>query len=137
MYKNEFKDAVKIMNLMKKILLFSLTFYIILSLLTGCQQKTLYFKGEGDYWEGSYISHQTSDSENGEFEFIYKGKGNVKDIVYKITSNTGESSGNINVKGKSFKDSKACSGCAVSNEDEEFNVVIKWDGKEDSFTLKK
>lgn len=117
------------------------TFFIIafcsLILIAGCQQKTLNFKGEGDYWEGSYTSNQTSDSENGEFEFVYKGKENVKDIVYKITSNTGESSGNINVNGKRFTDSDGCSGCLVSNEDDEFNVVIKWDGKEDTFTLKK
>jgi hypothetical protein len=117
------------------------TFFIIafcsLLFITGCQQKTLYFKGEGDYWEGSYTSNQTSDSENGEFEFVYKDEGSVGELSYKITSNTGESSGNINVNGKRFTDSNACSGCAVSNEDEEFHVVIKWDGKEDEFTLKK
>jgi hypothetical protein len=50
--------------------------------------------------------------------FVYKGKDNVKDIVYKITSNTGESSGNINVNGKRFTDSVGCSGCLVSNEDD-------------------
>jgi hypothetical protein len=48
---------------------------------------------------------------------VYKGKGRVEDIVYKITLNAGESSGKIQVKGKRFKDSKTCSGCAVSNED--------------------
>lgn len=125
------------MNRVKNILVSSLAFYTLLIVLTGCQQKTLYFKGEGEYWEGQYTSNQTINREDGEFQFVYKGMGTVKDVVYKITSNTGESSGNITVNGKGFKDRESCSGCAVTYEDDEFKVVIKWDGKEDTFTLKK
>lgn len=94
---------------------------ILLIILTGCQQKTHYFKGEGEYWEGQYTSNQTTNREDGEFQFVYKGMGTVKDIVYKITSNTGESSGNITVNGKEFKDRESCSGCAVNYKDDELS----------------
>ncbi|WP_142675566.1 hypothetical protein [Rossellomorea aquimaris] len=122
---------------MKRMLLVSMTFYTIVTLLTGCQQKTLSFEGKGDYWEGSYISNQTSNSENGEFMFGYTGEESIGEIEYFITSRAGDSSGNINVDGKVFTRSTACSGCAKTVEDDEFHVVIQWDGKEDSFTLKR
>ncbi|TKD71507.1 hypothetical protein [Pseudalkalibacillus hwajinpoensis] len=122
---------------MKKLQLSILAFVTLLILLVGCQQTTLSFKGEGDYWEGKYISNQTSEGENGEFRFGYKGKDSVSDIEYKITSNTGNSSGEINVNGKSFTHSTSCTGCAKTNEDEEIKVIIKWDGTEDAFILKK
>lgn len=123
----------------KKVLIVCLACYTVLFLITGCQQKTLYFKGEGDYWEGSYTSNQTSNSENGEFMFGYKGKGKEKvgEVVYEITSNTGDRSGNINVDGRRFTHTTACSGCAKTSEDGEFKVVIKWDGKKDEFVLKR
>ncbi|WP_137791283.1 hypothetical protein [Bacillus sp. E(2018)] len=125
------------MNPMKKMLLLTFVFCTFFISLIGCQQNTLYFKGEGEYWEGSYITNLTSNTENGEFEFVYKDKGKVGDIVYSITSNTRESSGNLNIDGKKFTDSVSCSGCFKTDKNEEFKVIIKWDGKEDMFTLKK
>lgn len=125
------------MNPMKKVLLFTIVVCTFFILLIGCQQNTLYFKGEGEYWEGSYITNLTSNTENGEFEFVYKDKDKVGDIVYSITSNTRESSGNLNIDGKKFTDSVSCSGCSKTGKKEEFKVIIKWDGKKDMFTLKK
>lgn len=136
---NIIRSGVIDINRAKKMLLCSFSFCILSILLTGCQQKTYYFKGEGEYWEGSYTSNQTSDTEHGEFMFGYKGEGKEKvgEVVYEITSNSGSSSGNINVSGRTFTDSNACSGCVKTNEDEEFKVVIKWDGKKDEFILKR
>ncbi|MFI8685784.1 hypothetical protein [Rossellomorea sp. NPDC077527] len=132
------KEVANILNLKKK-LLYILAFFLFLIFLSGCQQETYYYKGEGDYWEGSYTSNQTSDRENGEFVFGYKGEGegDVGEIVYEITSNTGDHDGNRYVYGRTFTTTTACSGCAKPNEDDEFKVVIKWGGKKDEFTLKR
>ncbi|WP_106497255.1 hypothetical protein [Lentibacillus sp. Marseille-P4043] len=112
-------------------------FVIIAFILVSCSQKTLTFTGGSDNWSVRYTAHiHETDSESIEYAIRYIGEKPAPETIdYEL--------GSLSVHGRIVnKDTSAvtskggsCFGCAVTQEDEEIEAVIMWNGKTESFTL--
>ncbi|MGY0694682.1 hypothetical protein ACW2QC_18190 [Virgibacillus sp. FSP13] len=116
----------------------SLFLFVIIALhLVACSQKTLTFTGESDNWSVRYTAHiHDSDSESIEYAIRYTGEKPAPETIDYELGSLSVHGGIIN-KDSSAVTSKgsSCSGCAVTQEDEEIEAVIKWKGHTESFTL--
>lgn len=55
---------------------------------------------------------------------------------YSVISGASEMSGDVPMQDEVLEIAgSSCSGCAVTKEDDEFDVIIEWDDKSESFTL--
>ncbi|MCH4827974.1 hypothetical protein [Planococcus halocryophilus] len=123
---------------MKKII--GLSIFILITL-SGCGDGDRFvFSGESENWRVEYeaiIYDETSEETFG--SIMYKGaEPSPKEINYIIKSESDEKSGkNISLEEGSTTISKgSCRGCAITQEDEEMEVEITWNGKKENLTLK-
>ncbi|TCP29910.1 hypothetical protein EV207_1074 [Scopulibacillus darangshiensis] len=117
----------------------SLILFIIISfILAGCWgEKTIEFSGKTKNWSVKYISHiYSSNSEGIEYTIRYIGDGPApKTIDYKLGSNsvTGRT---LDDKSFSIKSNGgSCSGCGVTDEHDDIEATIKWNGHKETFIL--
>lgn len=111
-------------------------------LTVGCSStEYLSFAGESERWIGEYSASITDGKqENGEYTFRFK-LDDPKTVPtfsnLTISINNGKSkSWESSYTGATVKMKSACSGCAVTREDETLKVVINWDGdQEETFVL--
>jgi hypothetical protein len=123
----------------KKILILML---FTTSILASCgEPKDLHFSGKSDHWSVQYEANvYEKDSESTKYTIRYIGDKPVpKEINYKIDRTLGSKSGNepLDQNGVIEHSGDLCSGCAVTQENEEMQATIKWDGKSESISLKK
>jgi len=110
--------------------------------LTACiGQERLHFEGSSGSWEVNYdlLVSEKDSSEQGTVKIKYVGEDETPEqIDYEIKGGSGKSSGNNTALDDGFLEASGsnCSGCAVTQEDDEFDVTIDWAGKTDNFTLK-
>ncbi|RST76173.1 hypothetical protein D4T97_005160 [Siminovitchia acidinfaciens] len=122
---------------MKKRLLFLVPF-ILLSV--ACNQKTISFSGESDYWKGEYSANISDKGTREDGKYIFGYKNATSDTSFdwvEIEINDGETGRKEeNFKGATIIIPRSCSGCSVTREDTAIKVRIKWDGEmEESFVL--
>lgn len=126
------------MKTKKTLILFLLLIFV---LLVGCERKTLTFKGESTNWIGTYKSTIDGDNEDGAYVVKYKGENPEKIKVLNIVINGGET--DFNGDGKALDQHKEislpnrCTDCLTTRDDKKMKIDIKWDGKEETITLKK
>lgn len=114
---------------------------VALWILTACDgQETFHFENESDNWKVEYAADvETSrDAEESTIKIQYTGEGEAPNqVYYSIQSGTGDMSGDASMKGEVLETAGSkCSGCAVTKEDDEFEVTIEWEDKSEHFTLK-
>ncbi|CEG26255.1 membrane lipoprotein lipid attachment site-containing protein [Bacillus sp. B-jedd] len=111
---------------------------VLLVMLSGCGDEYVRFTGESENWKGEYTAYIGDARENGEYKFFYK-EGN-SDTVFKdfelnikdgksITREETRNERTITVKTN-------CKGCALTSKDDKIKVLIKWNGKKETFYLK-
>ncbi|WP_100399182.1 hypothetical protein [Bacillus sp. FJAT-44742] len=113
------------------------SFIIINGLLIGCSdQRSVEFVGEGNNLEGKYTAHiQGENQEDIDYIIRYIGSNSPPDTInYKIDS--------LEVTGATLNENayvehtnNRCSGCAITNENNELEVTIKWEEESESFYL--
>lgn len=110
--------------------------------LTACSgEETFHFEGESDNWSIEYVTDvvESDSSEKSIIIIKYIGENEApKQIDYNIKGELSEMSGGDSPMqdGVLKTAGSTCSGCAVTNEDDEFDVTIEWDEKSERFTLK-
>lgn len=114
--------------------------FLVAIILSACWgQKTIHFNGESNSWEVEYIADvQSTDSESTSIKMRYVGEGEPpENINYAVDSGTGGSEGsNISLdNGVLHTSGDYCSGCAVTSEDDDINVVIEWNGRTEEVNL--
>ncbi|MEH7454786.1 hypothetical protein [Gottfriedia acidiceleris] len=111
---------------------------VTLLMLVGCSNESLHFKGESEHWKGVYSANIDGNSEDGQFEFVFKdGKQMKKNLEINVDGRTGDSNRTESESDEAIIRMKiSCSGCAVTKASDVFKVTIKWDGNEESFELK-
>jgi ABC-type glycerol-3-phosphate transport system substrate-binding protein len=114
--------------------------FSVLFALTACSgEETLHFKGESDNWNIDYVTNvvASDSSERGTIKITYVGENEApKQIDYMIKGGSGKMSGDTPMQADTLEiPGSNCSGCAVTRNDDEFDVTIEWDGKSESFTL--
>lgn len=111
----------------------------VLLLLTACtNQKTFHFHGESENWDVRYVVDIVGEnSESSSIVIRYFGEASVPEkIYYYIDHGSGASSGNVSLdEGVLRTSGGSCSGCAVTKENEEIDVIIEWNGETENFTL--
>lgn len=112
----------------------------VLFMLTACfGQETFHFEGESDNWQVEYVTDVKSskDSENGTIKIRYIGENETPDqIYYSIKSGSTDMSGDASMEEEFLEMAGSnCSGCAVTKENDEFDVMMEWDGQSENFTL--
>lgn len=116
--------------------------FLILFVLTACfGQERLHFEGGSDSWEVNYNLEVSvkDNSEQGTIKINYAGEDEAPNqIDYEIKGGSGGMSGGDASLEDGFLETPGsnCSGCAVTQKDDEFDVTIDWEGKTDHFTLK-
>lgn len=109
--------------------------------MTACfGQETFHFDGESDNWKVEYIIDvlESKNSEEGTIKIKYIGESEAPNhIDYYIKDGSSEMSGDLSMQDGTFETQGSnCSGCAVTKEDDEFEVTIEWNGESEHFTLK-
>ncbi|ENH96134.1 putative lipoprotein [Gracilibacillus halophilus YIM-C55.5] len=114
-----------------------LMFFILsFTLIAGCGENNyIYFSGESTHWNAEFKLKQSQDSKHGTYFLYYKDKSKKQTNVV-ININNGETIKTI----KEMKHSKIqipinCSGCYTKSEKSAIDVVIKWNGKEETIQL--
>lgn len=111
-------------------------------LLSGCQsgwESRYNFAGESTNWYVNYqVTPQSKKSESAKYKIQYTGKGAPPaEISYSIETNSGSSKGTdeLNEDGVLIKTGSWCDGCAITQEDQDVKVMIKWGGQMETFSL--
>ncbi|MBT2697168.1 hypothetical protein J7E79_07050 [Bacillus sp. ISL-40] len=109
-------------------------------LLTACSEsKLMNFIGESENWQVNYevnLLDKDSESTNLTIKYI-GGKPIPKRIKYVVESVSGKSEGEDSLNNGVLKiGGHSCSGCAVTQENEEMKATITWNDKSDTLILK-
>lgn len=127
---------------MRKFLLLFL--FLIILVAAGCQKinKELAFVGEGDIWSGQLIVDQNEGDEAYYIHLAYKGDNldEVEPFLYNLTSQSGvvdytDQNAELNEKGI-FENNLLGENSPSTNEEDEFEIEIRWNGKSEIFNLK-
>lgn len=112
----------------------------LLMLLSGCVNGDRYnFSGGSENWEVFYVvdvSNETNQEKSGTIKYV--GEGSAPEMIdYKIEANAGGSFGNgvTLIDGVVDAGSSICKGCAITQEDEEIEVEIKWEDQTENLIL--
>ncbi|MFD4058802.1 hypothetical protein [Streptomyces californicus] len=124
---------------MKTKLLLSL--FIISLLLTGCGTKLLVFTGESENWTAKITTSQQDDLQESEIFLEYKGAdpSSVKEFNYFVESNVenyGREGATLNKGGALREKGNMNRGSAKVTEKTVIEVLIEWNGIEETLTLK-
>jgi hypothetical protein len=121
-------------SLKKRLLLILFVSFI----LVACsEEKTLEFTGEGENWSVTYIAHiHDSDSESIDYTIRYVGdEPGTKTINFNL-GNSSETGRTLDTETSSLTgNGNRCSGCSVTQENDEIKATITWNGKSETFTL--
>ncbi|WP_054637457.1 hypothetical protein [Thalassobacillus sp. C254] len=120
-----------------KVTFFIVSFITINSLIIGCSdQRSVEFVGKGNNWDVKYTAHiQGENQEDIDYIIRYIGSNSPPDTInYKIDS--------LEVTGAALNENayvehtnNSCSGCTITNENDELEVTIKWEEESESFYL--
>ncbi|HEY4552225.1 MAG TPA: membrane lipoprotein lipid attachment site-containing protein [Bacillaceae bacterium] len=111
---------------------------VLLLILSGCGDEYVRFTGESESWKGEYTAYIGDARENGEYKFFYKeGKSHTVFKNFEVNINDGESITREETRNERTIIVKTnCKGCAVISKDDKIKILIKWNGKEETFYLK-
>ncbi|XXM73147.1 hypothetical protein ACQ0QQ_04395 [Lysinibacillus sphaericus] len=108
-------------------------------LLTACGAKDFNFAGESDHWQAQLDVNQSSDFEKQDFVLKYTGEDgeSVGDVGYSVESvgGFGGSDLRLDENGTIRSSQKTDPSGRKISEDTEVTVVVKWDGKTETFNL--
>ncbi|MFC5711932.1 hypothetical protein ACFPU1_04005 [Thalassorhabdus alkalitolerans] len=113
------------------------SFIAINGLLIGCSdQRSVEFVGEGNNWDVKYTAHIQEENQE-DIDYIIRciGSNAPPDTInYKIDS--------LEVTGAALNENayvehtnNSCSGCTITNKNDELEVTIKWEEESESFYL--
>lgn len=125
-----------VITIWKRFILFPL----LLLLLSGCATLYMTFEGESESWKGDYTTNIDGDWEDGTFSFFYKegdATTQLSDLHVRIVgSGTSEIQEDLH-QGPLIQIKSSCGGCKVTEENDIFEVMIKWDGEEETMRLRR